>query len=70
MKSQRRFAPKGGEFAPESVARFTGIRKSNQPFSSPDTDIIPANVRSPPTTNAELPRFFLVVSDFVANRFR
>ena len=26
MKLQRRFAPTGGEFAPESVARFTGIR--------------------------------------------
>jgi len=26
MKPQRRFAPKGGEFAPESVARFIGIR--------------------------------------------
>jgi hypothetical protein len=26
MKSQRRFAPKGGEFTPESVARFIGIR--------------------------------------------
>ena len=26
MKSQRRFAPTGGEFAPESVARFIGIR--------------------------------------------
>jgi len=26
MKLQRRFAPIGGEFAPESVARFTGIR--------------------------------------------
>jgi len=26
MKSQRRFAPTGGEFTPESVARFTGIR--------------------------------------------
>jgi len=28
MKPQRRFAPKGGEFAPESVARFIGIRNS------------------------------------------
>jgi len=26
MKSQRRFAPTGGQFTPESVARFTGIR--------------------------------------------
>jgi len=26
MKSQRRFAPTGGEFAPELVARFIGIR--------------------------------------------
>ena len=26
MKLQRRFAPTGGEFAPESVARFIGIR--------------------------------------------
>jgi hypothetical protein len=26
MKSQRRFAPIGGEFTPESVARFIGIR--------------------------------------------
>ena len=26
MKLQRRFAPISGEFAPESVARFTGIR--------------------------------------------
>ena len=26
MKSQRRFAPTGGEFTLESVARFTGIR--------------------------------------------
>jgi len=26
MKPQRRFAPTGGEFAPESVARFIGIR--------------------------------------------
>ena len=26
MKSRRRFAPTGGQFAPESVARFTGIR--------------------------------------------
>jgi hypothetical protein len=26
MKLQRRFAPMGGEFAPESVARFIGIR--------------------------------------------
>jgi len=26
MKSQRRFAPTGGEFTPESVARFIGIR--------------------------------------------
>ena len=26
MKLQRRFAPTGGEFTPESVARFTGIR--------------------------------------------
>jgi hypothetical protein len=26
MKTQRRFAPTGGQFAPESVARFTGIR--------------------------------------------
>ena len=26
MKLQRRFAPKDGEFAPESVARFIGIR--------------------------------------------
>jgi hypothetical protein len=25
MKLQRRFAPTGGEFAPESVARFIGI---------------------------------------------
>ena len=25
MKSQRRFAPTGGEFTPESVARFIGI---------------------------------------------
>ncbi len=29
MKLQRRFAPTGGEFAPESVARFTGIRSLN-----------------------------------------
>ena len=29
MKLQRRFAPTGGEFAPESVARFIGIRTSN-----------------------------------------
>jgi len=28
MKSQRRFAPTGGEFAPESVASFIGIRIS------------------------------------------
>ena len=28
MKLQRRFAPTGGEFAPESVARFIGIRKN------------------------------------------
>jgi len=28
MKPQRRFAPTGGEFAPESVARFIGIRSS------------------------------------------
>ena len=27
MKLQRRFAPISGEFAPESVARFIGIRK-------------------------------------------
>jgi hypothetical protein len=27
MKLQRRFAPTGGEFAPESVARFIGIRR-------------------------------------------
>jgi hypothetical protein len=26
MKPQRRFAPISGEFAPESVARFIGIR--------------------------------------------
>jgi len=26
MKLQRRFAPTGGEFTPESVARFIGIR--------------------------------------------
>jgi hypothetical protein len=26
MKLQRRFAPTGGEFTPESVARFTRIR--------------------------------------------
>jgi len=26
MKSQRRFAPISGEFAPESVASFIGIR--------------------------------------------
>jgi hypothetical protein len=26
MKIQRRFAPTGGEFTPESVARFIGIR--------------------------------------------
>ncbi len=26
MKLQRRFAPISGEFAPESVARFIGIR--------------------------------------------
>jgi len=26
MKSQRRFTPTGGEFAPESVAKFIGIR--------------------------------------------
>jgi len=26
MKLQRRFAPISGEFAPESVARFSGIR--------------------------------------------
>jgi hypothetical protein len=26
MKTQRRFAPTGGEFTPESVARFIGIR--------------------------------------------
>ena len=25
MKSQRRFAPTGGELTPESVARFIGI---------------------------------------------
>jgi len=30
MKSQRRFAPTGGEFAPESVARFIGIRTGSQ----------------------------------------
>jgi hypothetical protein len=29
MKSQRRFAPIGGEFTPESVARFIGIRTQN-----------------------------------------
>ena len=29
MKLQRRFAPIGGEFTPESVARFTGIRTVN-----------------------------------------
>ena len=29
MKLQRRFAPTGGEFAPESVARFIGIRIYN-----------------------------------------
>jgi hypothetical protein len=28
MKLQRRFAPTGGEFAPESVARFIGICSS------------------------------------------
>jgi hypothetical protein len=27
MKLQRRFAPTGGEFTPESVARFIGICK-------------------------------------------
>jgi hypothetical protein len=32
MKSQRRFAPIGGEFTPESVARFIGIR--NQRYTS------------------------------------
>ena len=26
MKLQHRFAPTGGEFTPESVARFIGIR--------------------------------------------
>jgi hypothetical protein len=26
MKNQRRFAPTGGQFTPESVARFIGIR--------------------------------------------
>jgi hypothetical protein len=28
MKLQRRFASAGGEFTPESVARFTGIRNA------------------------------------------
>jgi len=28
MKLQRRFAPTGGEFAPELVARFIGIRRN------------------------------------------
>ena len=28
MKSQRRFAPTSGEFAPESPASFIGISKS------------------------------------------
>jgi len=28
MKLQRRFAPTGGEFTPESVAIFIGIRTS------------------------------------------
>ncbi len=32
MKSQRRFAPNSGEFAPESVARFTGIRNQKYAF--------------------------------------
>jgi len=30
MKSQRRFAPTGGEFTPESVARFIGICIQNK----------------------------------------
>ena len=30
MKLQRRFAPISGEFAPESVARFIGIRMISQ----------------------------------------
>jgi len=29
MKSQRRFAPTGGELAPESVERFIGICKGS-----------------------------------------
>jgi hypothetical protein len=29
MKLQRRFAPISGEFTPESVARFIGIRSKN-----------------------------------------
>jgi len=35
MKLQRRFAPTGGEFAPESVARFIGIRNH-------DGDLLPS----------------------------
>ena len=32
MKSQRRFAPTGGEFTPESGARFIGIRRTCTPY--------------------------------------
>ena len=36
MKSQRRFAPTGGEFTPESVARFSGNAQSaNQKADRP-----------------------------------
>jgi hypothetical protein len=32
MRAQRRFAPTGGHFEPESVARFSGICKKEGTF--------------------------------------